>query len=144
MKKLFTLIAIVLTVQCFSQNSGSTGIFDSEEMVWDLDTAGGMTGGGAFFYEEPIRFAEFEPMVSSDYLYMSDDSAYYIAGQRIITERDIERWIEHCYNDSTEMDYGWISLSDTLPSGYVIKVSKWQHKDPNDIIELLKWLKQTK
>ena len=82
-----------------------------------------------------------KPMVSSDYLYMSDDSAYYIAGQRIITERDIERWIEHCYNDSTEMDYGWISLSDTLPSGYVIKVSKWQHKDPNDIVGLLKWLK---
>ena len=144
MKKLFTLIAIVLTLQCFSQNSGPTGIFDSDELEWDLDTTGGMTGGGAFMHEESIKFTRSGSMTPTDILYMSDDSAYYIAGQRIITERDIERWIEHC-NDSIHYPLEIVVADSFFHNGYSFHYDTvFTNKNPNDIVGLLKWLKQTK
>ena len=64
-----------------------------------------------------------------------------------ITIEYIERWIEHCYNDSTLLKHqhfgveGEMCLIDWECISESHYKDIWIHKDPNDIVGLLKWLK---
>ena len=60
----------------------------------------------------------------------------------VIKLSDIEKWIEHCYNDSTEVEhYGVIVEGTGVWYGWK---TEWQHKDPNDIKGFYNWLKENK
>lgn len=65
-----------------------------------------------------------------------------------ITIEDLERWVEYCYNDSTEIvfkilyekpqpnSFGWFHDEEVK--------EVWTHKDPGIVPELIKFLKQKK
>lgn len=64
------------------------------------------------------------------------DTSAHITSNYIINRpiyfSDIERWIEHCYNDSTEVDYVYNQNNYTLPSSvicYDTLTNKWIVKD---------------
>jgi len=63
-----------------------------------------------------------------------------------ITIEDIERWVEHCKKDTLEaIPFEGKGYKYTYKK--VVKFDPFKYyfvKDPNDIVGLLKWLKQTK
>ena len=61
----------------------------------------------------------------------------------VIKLSDIEKWIEYCYNDSTQV------ITHECPDGRIGCLVyhtwyKWQHKDPNDPVGFVKWIKENK
>ena len=128
MKKLITILAIVLTVQCMAQEKDSIP-FNKDDR-----------------YRRTTALNDCFSVVSNGKIItgkLDENKSDNLVPETPITIEDIERWIEHCYNDSTLVEVPYqCSMIGCLV--HHAPVNEWQHKDPNDIVGLLKWLKQTK
>ena len=190
--KLLTLIAIVLTVQCFGQTRDFYRLRDTMPLVdtcpegttWlnRIATSSCEVVAGCYTDEQKQEAYDFISECMEDEGGMSSfaglkdiaqekDSAifeykgkYYsyvfdakgttsdyvttVQPETPITIEDIGRWIEHCYNDSTLLKHqhfeveGEMCLIDWECIYETHYKDIWIHKDPNNIVELLEYLKQ--
>lgn len=127
--KLIAILAIILTVQCVAQQPPSIAVFSDDDFKLFPDSI-----------EYSFVPADFH---SEPYMYMTDDSIIYIMRQRVVTDRDYQRFVNWC-NDSIHYSHHYMVVDSILKNGYTFHYDTINTSVYPTFEGFYKWLEQTK